>query len=274
MAIHPKYLNTQLPVVYDSGYVPNWGNPIDTFLPSTVLTNPAPRVVTPIEVASKGVASKGAGIKGWFSNHFGPGKTLFGSNGTAGDFFENANNVRNNVLDTSLFKGGPTIAQSANIVNAGMQGAQAVQGLSSNMQSNRDYSDLKKDIISLKANNPMYSTYLDPEDERILRELNSNTLKNNIGNSTKGIISSIPKALLNAGLGFLTGNAAGAAIGGLGTLANGAISGYGQGTEEANAKLQGLYSRLKQADEERRSMMRPSGLSRAGLQSRYYNQLY
>ena len=120
----------------------------------------------------------------------------------------------------------------------------------------------------------MYDMYMDANDERLLRKAENGTLTNNWSGAAEGALKGIPQAGLSALMGGLTGGIPGALIGGIGSLVNSGIQGYGQGTQEAQAKLQGLYSKLRQANEEYRMMKRPSGLRSAGLSTKYFNQLY
>lgn len=215
--------------------------------------------------------SKGlfAGLSG-LRNRFGTGKSLIGGkidlSGLKG--------LGSDVRATRLIEGGPTVAQTANTLSGIYQGGKALKGLYENTQKDTDYNSLKNDITTQIASNPMYDMYLDANDEKLLRQMRNGSLTDNWSNAATGVAQGIPQAAGAAILGGLTGGLPGAVIGGIGSLVNSGISGYGQGTEQANAKLQGLYGRLKQADEEYRSMKRPAGLRRAGLSSQYFNQLY
>ena len=163
------------------------------------------------------------------------------------------------------------------LANWGMgiyQGGKALKGIYDNIQSDNDLRSLKNDINLSMASNPMYDMYLDAADEKLLRQMRNNTVNNPVDGVANGVIQGLPSTALQAGSGFLMGGIPGALIGGIGGLVNSGISGYGQGNEEANAKLQGLYEKLRQAEEEYRTMKRPRGLYGAGLQSRYFNQLY
>ena len=169
---------------------------------------------------------------------------------------------------------GISLGKLANWGTGIYQGGKAIKGIYDNVQSDNDLRSLKDDINISMASNPMYDMYLDASDEKLLRQMQNGTLNNSVDNIANGIMEGLPSSLLQAGTGFLAGGVPGALIGGIGGLLNSGISGYGQGTEEINAKLTGLYNKLKQAEEEYRSMKRPRGLSSAGLQSRYFNELY
>jgi hypothetical protein len=153
------------------------------------------------------------------------------------------------------------------------QGVNALKGLYENSKAEQDLDSLKKDINLQIASNPMYDMYLDASDEKTLRQMKNGTLTNNWNGAIEGGVKGIPQAALSALMGSMLGPA-GAVIGGLGSLINSGIKGYGQKTQESQDKLQGLYGRLRQANEEYRTMKRPSNLRTAGLQTRYFNQLY
>lgn len=169
---------------------------------------------------------------------------------------------------------GTPLGSLANLGSAAIQGVKGIKGVYDNIQGDTDYNDLKDKLGLAIASNPMYDMYLTSEDENYLRKMNNGTLKDNVSNVAEGAVKGIPSALLQAGAGYLTGGIPGAIINGVGGLANSAISGYNKGTQEASAKLSGIYDRLKQAESEYQNMRRPRGLSRAGLSSNYYNNLY
>ena len=183
------------------------------------------------------------------------------------------NDMRLKAINTPIL-GGPTVSQVANIGGGIYHGANALSGLMDNSNAQKDLNSLKSDITLAMASNPMYDMYLDASDQKLLRQMKNDRLEGTHGGTVKGIVNSLPKALLNTGLGFLAGGPAGAAIQGIGTLANAGISGYGQGIDEQYAQLQGLYDKLQRANDDYLSMKRPRGLRQAGLQSQYFNQLY
>lgn len=205
-------------------------------------------------------------LKDWFKAH------------QAGSFsgtLKNLNSAREGLVNKPLLgAGSPSIANIANIGGGIYHGINALQGLNANANADRDLESLKRDITLAKATNPMYDMYLDASDEKLLREMNNNNTSANWTAAGSNIMNSIPRALLNAGLGFLTGNVPGAVIQGVGTLANAGVEGYGQGTAERYGQLQGLYDKLQRANDDYRSMKRPRGLRQAGLQTQYFNQLY
>ena len=214
------------------------------------------------------------------ANAFNPSASRLGQwfqnvrRGNFSDTLQNLNATREKLVNNPLLgQGSPSISNIANIGGGIYHGINALSGLNSNASSQKDLESLKRDI-TLATTNPMYDMYLNAADEKLLREMNNSNTSGNWTAAGNNIMNSIPQALLNAGLGFLTGNIPGAVIQGIGTLANAGIQGYGQGTEEQYNKLQGLYDKLQRANDDYRSMKRPRGLRQAGLQSQYFNQLY
>lgn len=195
------------------------------------------------------------------------------------DWFKNLN-LKNLNKTRSDFINAPrigdfSIANMANIAGGAYHGINALNNLNANSATDKDINSLKSDITTQLATNPMAGMYLDVGDEKLLREMKNGRLgSNNMQSAVNNALSSLPQAALNAGLGFLVGDPLGAVIQGGGTLLNAGIQGFNQGQQEDYSKLQGLYNKLQQANEEYRTMRRPSGLRTAGLQSRYYNQLY
>lgn len=197
------------------------------------------------------------------------GKPLF--NGKVPNLHQLASNIRN----TKLVNGMPSLGNMANIGMGIYQGIQGVKNIADYSSIQKETNDLKRDIREAIATNPMYSMYLDPSDKRLLRQFERGGVPGeNLGGAFEGIAKGLPQTLLTTGIGALMGGPAGAAIGGIGGLANSALSGYNQGSLDSQAKLQALYSKLQQAGEDYRMMKRPSGLLGAGLQTRYFNQLY
>ena len=211
------------------------------------------------------------GLKGWFStvwNNAKEGKPLLNAKGPG---LRHVKNTRTKILGAKLWKGGPKVSTVSNVLNAGIQGAQAVKGLYDNSQTDTDISDLKQDIRELKLSNPMYADNLTPDQLKTLRQLDSGTQGADLGDALEGGIKGIPKALFSALMGGLSGNLPGAIIGGVGSLVNSGIEGYGKAQQEQMSELQGLYGALNQGYSDYRSMKRPSNLYTGGLQSRYRN---
>jgi hypothetical protein len=225
-----------------------------------------PTVAPAAEETSKGLFAGLFGLR----DKFGKGKSLLSGKFTLPNLGKLASDVR----QTKLIEGGPTIGGAANTISGIYQGGKALSGLYENSNKDSDLSSLKKDINLSMASNPMYDMNLTAADEKILRQMQNGTLTNNWAGAAEGAMKGIPQAALSAIMGGLTGGPLGAVIGGAGSLLNSGISGYGQETDEANAQLQGLYSKLRASEDEYNSMKRPRGLRGAGLSSRYYNQLY
>ena len=229
---------------------------------------------TNVPVPVSNFASTGNGMLGRiFSNlgsRIGPGKSLLNGNFDMGKITQLPGNIR----ATNLWEGGPTVAQGANTINALYQGGTALKGLYDNLNSDTDLKSLKDDIKLERASNPMYDTYLDAADEKLIRQVNNGSVTNNWGGAMSEAVQGIPKAALSAALGYLTGGVGGAAIGGIGSLVNSGISGYSKENDQASAKLQGLYDKLRRAGEDYRTMKRPAGIRQAGLSNQYFNQLY
>ena len=225
-----------------------------------------PTVIPASANASKRIFAGLSGLR----NKFGKGNTLL-----SGDFaLPNLGKLAKDVRQTKIIEGGPTIGGAANTISGIYQGGKALTGFYENSNKDSDLSSLKEDINLSIASNPMYDMNLTAADEKILRQMQNGTLTNNWAGAAEGAVKGIPQAALSAVMGGLTGGPLGAIIGGAGSLLNSGISGYGQKTDEANAKLQGLYSKLRASEDEYNSMKRPRGLRSAGLSSRYYNQLY
>lgn len=224
---------------------------------------------TGAESAASAAANTAAKSGGFWSNLKDPNKPLFG--GKMG--LPKLNNIRSFLQTKPVWTGGPSIAKAGTAVMGVTQGAKALKGLYENSKAEQDLDSLKNDISLQIASNPMYDMYLDASDEKTLRQMENGNLTNNWGGALEGGIKGIPQAAISALMGSMLGPA-GALVGGLGSLVNSSIKGYGQDTQEAQAKLQGLYGKLRQANEEYRTMKRPSNLRTSGLQTRYFNQLY
>ena len=226
-----------------------------------------------VSLGNAGAAASKAGlfpgIKAWFGKNF----NALGSNQP---LFKGNVNIPSlaNIRNQQLFEGGPSLG---GISRAGMgiyQGGKALKGVYDNIGKESELNSLKRDINTSIASNPMYDMYMDAKDERLLREMQNGNLTNAWGGAIEGGMKGIPQALLATLIGGVTGGWGGAAIGGLGSLVNSGIQGYGNNIAQSSDKLQGLYDRLRQAESDYRAMKRPSGLSRAGLQTQYFNQMY
>lgn len=216
-----------------------------------------------------GTASKAGGIRDWFSKYFnklGSNQPLLKGNFKMPSF--------KGIREQQLFEGGPSIGGTARAGLGLYQGGKAVSGLIENSKKDADMTSLKNDINTAVASNPMYDMYLDASDEKTLRQMQNGGLTNAWGGAAEGAVKGIPQALLAALIGGVAGGPSGAAINGIGSLVNSGIRGYGNELDESSGKLQGLYSKLNQAESDYKTMKRPRGLGRAGLSTQYFNQLY
>ena len=214
-------------------------------------------------------ATNAAGFLSKFRGMFGNGKVLGPNIGNFGDLKGLVGDVQN----TNLMG----LGKVKHLSQAGMgiyQGANALKGLSENAGKDSDYNSLKNDINLSIASNPMYDMYLDAADEKRLRQMRNGSLNNGMNGALEGGMKGIPQALLAALIGGVAGGPGGAVINGVGSLVNSGIKGYGNAVDKATGELQGLYSKLRQADSEYKTMKRPTGLGRAGLSTHYFNQLY
>lgn len=233
---------------------------------STSAANPN---VVDADFTAKTAATTAPGIFARARAMFGNGKTIGPNLGNFGDL----NGFVKDFQNTNLLG----LGKIKNISQAGLglyQGGRAVKGLIDNSKKDTDINSLKNDISTAVASNPMYDMYLDAADEKTLRQMQNGGLTNGAGGAAEGVVKGIPQALLAALLGGVTGGWGGAAINGVGSLINSGIRGYGNEMDEASGKLQGLYSKLRQAQSEYKTMKRPRGLGSAGLQTQYFNQLY
>lgn len=163
----------------------------------------------------------------------------------------------------------------ANLAGILMQGGQAVSGLYDNDRQADNLDDLMSDIESSAYANPLASSYLNADQRRTLRDIQKDRFDDpSISDALGGAMKGIPKALLSAVGGYLTGGVPGAAIQGIGTLVNSGIQGYGSAIQDRDAELQALYEALSNAEQDYNSMRRPANLRGAGLSSRAYNSLY
>lgn len=174
--------------------------------------------------------------------------------------------------------GGPKISTLANTAGLAYQGINAYKGLSDISNTRQDLRDLRKDILAASLSNPMAGEYLDQEQQDLLRDvkngrLDSRSTGDQVSSAFENIGNSIPKALLNTLIGGVTGGLPGAAIQGIGTLANAGIQGANTTNEEKKAKLQDLYETLRQGQLDYKSMKRPGNILTSGLRNSYRNQL-
>lgn len=137
-----------------------------------------------------------------------------------------------------------------------------------NAKDNRDA--LVRDIAASAGSNPMAEDFLTGDEIQLLNRIRNGTYRgeDNVG---KGLASGIGSALTQGGIGVLTGAAGGIpgmVLGGIGGVAKGLSSGVKSQTATDTSKLQSLYSSLRNADAQYKSMRRPS-MNGLNMQSRY-----
>ena len=167
------------------------------------------------------------------------------------------------------------IGNLANMAGLLMQGGQALSGFYNNSQQSGNLDDLMSDIQASAYSNPLVDSYLTADQRRTLRDIQKDRFDDpSASDAINGAIKGVPKALLSAVGGYLTGGIPGAAIQGIGTLINSGIQGYGSAIQDKDAELQALYEALSSAEQDYNSMRRPANLRGSGLSSRAYNSLY
>ena len=108
---------------------------------------------------------------------------------------------------------GMSLGRLSNIGMGLYQGGKAIGGLMNNSNTQNDLDALKRDINAAKVSNPMYDTYLDANQEKMLRQLSNNTYNDaTFDDAMKGVSKGIPSALLATLFGGLTGGVPGAII--------------------------------------------------------------
>jgi hypothetical protein len=203
---------------------------------------------------------------GRFRDKFGDGKALFGKFGIAPGALKG---LGTDIRATNLFQGGPRLGQLGYLGMGAYQGINAAQGFAQNAQADTDYRSLIKDIKSSAYANPMASQYLTADQNRLLRQARTGGLDaGNWGGAAQGVVQGIPQALFSTLIGGITGGIPGAVLGGLGSLGNSAIQGYGDRTREQVDKLSSLYSALQNAEAAYRDE------SNRRIRSSHFNNMY
>ena len=163
----------------------------------------------------------------------------------------------------------------ANMAGFLTHGGNAISGFYNNSQQESNLNDLMSDIESSAYSNPLADSYLTADQRRTLRDIQKDRFDDpSMSDAWTGVIKGVPKALLSAVGGYLTGGIPGAAIQGIGTLVNSGVQGYGNAIQSKDAELQALYETLASAEQDYNSMRRPANLRGSGLSSRAYNSLY
>ena len=231
-----------LPTVYNGGASPN------------------------VAIPSNGGSGKLKGLFGSLRGKFGAGKSLFSSPNWN---WEAIKALPRDIRNTNLFEGGPKIGNIGAAAMGAYQGINAIKGLTENVQSDSDYRNLIKDIKMSAYANPMVSQYLSADQNRLLRQARTGSLDTaNWGGAIGGAAQGIPKALISALIGGVTGGVPGAILGGVGSLGNSAIQGYGDRTREQTDKLNGLYSALQNAE------MAYGDEANSRIRNRHFNYMY
>ncbi len=280
---------------YDPNYVPLTGgtyantvaNPVPGFvmggtgvnIPTTNATGSVPTTATAsIKPGIGGLfsnltASNVGGKLGGFSNKLGN----FSLQGIT-DYAKGVNQSYQAATGNPLWSkagGIDKLGSLANMAGLLMQGGQAVSGLYDNDQQSGNLDDLISDIQASAYANPLADSYLTADQRRTLRDIKKDRFDDpSISDALGGAMKGVPKALLSAVGGYLTGGVPGAAIQGIGSLVNSGIQGYGSAIQDRDAELQALYEALSNAEQDYNSMRRPANLRGAGLSSRAYNSLY
>lgn len=149
------------------------------------------------------------------------------------------------------------------------QGIQGLQNLSNLNSTNTEKSDILNQIRASVASNPMISSYLSSDQQKLLNQIKRGKFDtNNVENDNVFLDS-----LKGAGMGALTGLAGGLPgilVGGIGGGLNGAMQSQANAQQGQNSQLEALYQALADAEDNYRSMRIPN-YSGLGLQSRYTN---
>lgn len=239
--------NTLLPTVY--------AEPVPSYVVEEIPKNTTPKTTRESKLLK-------------FFSKFGPGKALFGK-GDGGATWDSIKQLPSNVRATSLFEGGPTLGNLAGGAMAGYQGIDAIRNLSDLSNTSTNLSDQMSDIKAMAYANPMVGTYLDPAQQKLLRQVRSGTVANGTAGEAMGnVIKNLPKALLMTAVGGVTGGGLGAISGGLGTLVNSGIEGASTSKNNTASKLEGLYSALSQANQDYRDN------TNERLRNRHFNMYY
>lgn len=275
------------PLVQGNTYANTVANPAPGFVMGGTGVNPTPTTTVP-PVATATATGVKPGVGGLFSNLTASnvGGKLGGISNKLGNFSlqgitnyaKGVNNSYQAATGNPLWSkagGIDKIGGLANMAGLLMHGGQAVSGLYDNDQQSGNLDDLMSDIEASAYANPLANSYLTADQRRTLRDIQKDRFDDpSMSDAWNGVIKGVPKALLSAVGGYLTGGIPGAAIQGLGTLANAGIQGYGSAIQDKDAELQALYEALSNAEQDYNSMRRPANLRGAGLSSRAYNSLY
>lgn len=171
---------------------------------------------------------------------------------------------------TGLNIKGVPIGNIANVAGGVIQGADALMGIGNYVNSQADNDALMSQIRTSAMGNPLLSSYLTSDQLNTLGAIQRDTYRDEAGldDFFKGAVGGIGKAIPATLLGLATGGGVGAAIGGLGSLANSGIDALSEASGENTAELQALYQALQDAEMQYKAMKRPN-FTGLGIQQRY-----
>lgn len=166
---------------------------------------------------------------------------------------------------------GKNVGRGLNIASGVLQGLDAAKGIADYSKANATNDDLMSDIVASAAGNPLLSSYLTPDQLRLLRQVRDGSYdaSSDANDFIKGMGSGLGNAAIGALMG-IPGGLPGMLIGGIGGLVNGGIDGLSAGTEDNYAELSALYQALMDAEAQYRSMKRPN-FTGLGIQQQYQN---
>lgn len=171
---------------------------------------------------------------------------------------------------TGLNIKGMPIGTISNVAGGVIQGADALMGIGDYVNSQADNDTLMSQIRTSAMGNPLLSNYLTSDQLNMLGAIQRDGYRDEAGldDFFKGAVGGIGKAIPATLLGLATGGGVGAAIGGLGSLANSGIDALTTASGENTAELQALYQALQDAEMQYKSMKRPN-FTGLGIQQRY-----
>lgn len=173
---------------------------------------------------------------------------------------------------------GITPLKAGKLTNIGSgiaQGVQGLQNLSNLGKSTSDYNNIQGDILAAYSNNPLASSYLSPDQMKMIRQIRRGNLPERTTASqgaSDEIASNIGGILAGTGIGLATGGIPGALINSVGGLLNAGISGANKAQQSNLSQLDDLYQSLVDAQAQYNAMKRPN-MTGLGLQQRY-QQMY
>lgn len=162
----------------------------------------------------------------------------------------------------------PEYSKYANIGSGIMQGLEAANNLSAYSNAAGSTDKLMSDIAISAMGNPNLRYDLTSEQLALLNQVQDGSYADAAALDMDALLGAAPNALLQAGLGFLSGGTTGAVINGIGTLANAGLAGGTAAQEQKNAELNALYQALLESEMYNKSLKRDAAMQR------YANSLY